>query len=327
MDLLFEMAQFIKTIQNFAFQNNLWVEGSRIIVGVSGGPDSTCLLDILTFLRPKYKFELHVAHVSYGLRGKDSDKDELFVRKLGEKYGVQVSVLKPKKSDYKGNLENSLRDIRYEYFENLRTEMGFDLIAVAHNQDDQTETVLMRIIRGGGLNGLSAMKAKSGNIIRPLLGTSKEHILAYNKEKKLKFRLDKSNKDLSFTRNKIRHDLLPYLEKKFNPAVKETIANWSMTVADDYDFINRQSERFALAKCKNKCANFSAQAFLNLHIAIQRQALRNICRELSTSEYDIESGQVAEIIKLINSDKKKSPKSQIGGLNVLKKGDNIEIFC
>ena len=321
------MAQFIKTIQNFAFANNLWEKGSKIVVGVSGGPDSACLLDILSKLAPKYDFKLHIAHVNYALRGKDSIGDELFVRQLSEKYNIPLSVHTPNKSQYKGNLENSLRNIRYEYFESLRKELGFDLIAVAHNQDDQAETVLMRIIRGGGLNGLSAMKVKSGNLIRPLLGTSKEQILAYNKQHKLKFRLDKSNKEEKFMRNKIRHKLIPYLEKSFNPSIKKTLGDWSIAVADDYDFIDSSAERFALSVCKNKCAHFSAKEFLRLNIAIQRQALRIIFRQIKDCKYDIESKQAEELLKVIKSTKNKSPKAQIGGLKVLKKGDNIEIFC
>ena len=227
------MAQFVKTIQNFAFLNDLWEKDSKIIVGVSGGSDSVCLLDVLNKLAPKYGFQLHIAHVNYGLRDKASDLDEVFVRKLAAKYELPLSVLIAKKRQYSGNLESNLRKIRYDYFEELRLEIGFDNVAVAHNQDDQAETVLMRIIRGSGLNGLSAMKAKSVKIIRPLLGTSKGDILAYVKENKLKYRTDKSNADIKFLRNSIRHGLLPYLEKNFNPSIKKTLSEWSIAVACD----------------------------------------------------------------------------------------------
>ena len=319
--------QFIKTIQNFAFQKNLWEKESKIIIGVSGGSDSSCLLDVLSKLAPKYNFKLHIAHVNYGLRGEDSIKDELFVRKLSEKYAIPLSVHIPEKSQLKGNLENKLRKIRYDFFEKLRVELEFDLIAVAHNQDDQAETVLMRIIRGSGLNGLSAMKAKNSNIIRPLLQTNKLDILTYLKENKLKYRTDLSNKNKKFTRNNIRHGLLPYLEKNFNPSVKKTISEWSMTVADDYDFISQESERFVHAVCKNKCAHFAATDFLDLHVAVQRQALRGIFAAMMDNVDDIESMQIEELLKVIKSTKKKTPKAIIGGLNISKKSDSIEIFC
>ena len=321
------MANLVKKIQNYAFQNNLWEKDSKIILGVSGGPDSVFLLDFFSKLKKKYNLELYIAHVNYSLRGKDSKRDELFVRELGKKYDVEVNVLRPKKSEYEGNLENSLRKIRYDYFEKMRQKFGFDLIAVAHNQDDQAETVLMRIIRGSGLNGLSAMKAKSGKIIRPILQISKADILAYNKQNKLEYRTDKSNSNTKFARNKIRHMLLPYLEKNFNPGIKKTLSEWSFVVADDYDFVDKNAERFAESICKNKCGHFSAKKIMTLHPAMQRQVLRNIFLKLKNNVVDIENKQIEEMLKVIKSAKSKTQKAVIGGLNILKKGDKVEIFC
>ncbi|EKD46425.1 MAG: hypothetical protein ACD_67C00239G0002 [uncultured bacterium] len=321
------MTQLIKTIQNFAFQNSLWEKNSKIILGVSGGSDSSCLLDIFSKLKPKCNLEIHVAHVNYGLRGKDSDQDEEFVKKLAEKHGFKITVLKAKKRQVKGNLESNLREIRYAFFEKLRNDLDFDLIAVAHNQDDQAETVLMRILRGSGLSGLSAMKAKTKNVIRPLLQTSKKEILAYLKQNKLKFRTDKSNLDTKFTRNSIRHDLLPYLEKNFNPSIKQTLSQWSLSVADDYAFIQESAGSFTQAACKNKGAHFTFQEFEKLSFSIQRQVLRNIFELLKNTTKDLENKQIEELLKVTRSSKSKSQKAVIGGLNISKKGDKIEIFC
>lgn len=319
--------QFIKTIQNFAFQNDLWQKGSRIVVGVSGGPDSVCLLDVLSALAKKYDLQLHIAHVNYQLRGQDSEKDERLIHELGKKYNLPVSILKPKKSQYKGNLENCLRNIRYEFFEKIRNDLDFDLIAVAHNQDDQAETVLMRIIRGSGLHGISSIKAKNRNVIRPLLNTSKKEILAYNKQNELKFRLDKSNNELVFSRNKVRHELIPYLEKHFNPSIKSTLGDWTKIVADDYEYIEQEAERFALVACKNKYADFLATDFLDLHASIQRQVLRNIFSKIKGDLKNIESKQIEELRKVIKSTKSKTSKANTGGLNIMKNGDKVKIFC
>ncbi|MEI7890536.1 MAG: tRNA lysidine(34) synthetase TilS [bacterium] len=321
------MARFVKKIQNFSFENNLWEKNSKIIVGVSGGSDSACLLNILNILKDKYNFDLHVAHVNYGLRGKDSDQDEAFVKKIAKAYDMAVSVLRPKKSQYKGNLENSLREIRYDFFEKLRKKNNFDLIAVAHNQDDQAETVLMRIIRGSGLNGIGAMRAKSGNIIRPLLETSKADVLLYMKENKLKYQTDKTNFDFKFTRNSIRHGLLPYLEKNFNPKIKETLSGWSHMVSNDYDFIDRNAQSFAELKHKNKCSNFLVSEFFQMHPSLQCQALKIIGKKLKGDNFNLENSQVSEIIKVIKSEKNKSQKASIGGLNISKKGAKVDIRC
>jgi hypothetical protein len=248
--------------------------------------------------------------------------------------------------------------MRYKFFEDVRKKRGFDLIAVAHNMDDQAETVLMRIIRGSGLNGLGAMKAKVNSIVRPLLSISRKEILAYIEQKNLVYRVDKSNFDTKFTRNSIRHGLLPYLEKNFNPAIMKTLSEWSTSVAEDYDFIDKSAERFVLKVCKPphqcqntqindtlslsaqayppvhvrnywcggkiKCGNFSAESFLKLHPSIQRQVLRNVLEKLRGIQ-DVENKQIEELIKVIKGGKSKTSKASIAGLNISKNGDKVSI--
>jgi tRNA(Ile)-lysidine synthase len=320
------MAKFIKRVQNFSSQYELWEKGSKIIVGVSGGPDSVCLLDMLCVLAKKYDFKLQIAHVNYGLRGQDSIGDEKLVKKLAEKYRLKLSILRSKKSLYKGNIENTLRNIRYEYFEKLRVKSEFDLVAVAHNQNDQAETVLMRIIRGAGLNGLSAMRPKTGKIIRPLLQISRTEIVAYLKEKKLIYRMDKSNEKVDILRNKIRQELLPHLQKKYNAAIIETLADFSFSVADDYDFIKESAKNFVNSVCKKNKAIFFDIDFLVLHRALQRQILRELIMRIKGQVKDVEYGHIEEIRKVIKSSKNKTKNATIGGLKISKKGAKIEIF-
>lgn len=320
------MARFIKKIQNFSSQYGLWEKGSRIIVGVSGGPDSVCLLDVLAFLSKKYEFELKIAHVNYGLRGQDSLRDEKFVKEIGKKYGFRVNILRPEKNQYKGNLENVLRNIRYKYFEKLRIEFGFDFVAVAHNQNDQAETVLMKILRGAGLNGLAAMRPKSGKIIRPFLQASRQDILSYLKEKDLCYRSDVSNEEVDILRNKIRIKLLPQLQKEYNSAIIETLAKFSFSIVDDYEFINEKAESFLKGVFEENKVVFFDKDFLSLSRSIQRQVLRRIFATFNFGLKDITFNQVEEIIKVIKSDKKKSKKALIGGLKISKKGARIEIL-
>jgi tRNA(Ile)-lysidine synthase len=151
-------------------------------------------------------------------------------------------------------------------------------------------------------------------------------IVAYNKQKKLVYRVDKSNKDTKFIRNKIRHGLLPYLEDNFNPAIKKTLSEWSVSVADDYDFISQSAERLARGICKNKCRSFSAKAFFALPISIQREFLRNVFKTFKKGLVDIENKQIAELLKVIKSGKNKNQKAIIGGLNISKKGDKVDMF-
>lgn len=314
---------FIKKVQNFAFANDLWEKNSKIVLAISGGPDSVCMLSIMAYLAPKYNFKLHIAHVNYDLRGKDSEKDELFVKELAKEFGIEISVLKVDKMSNKSNLEEKLRNIRYKFFEELRKKLNFDLIAVAHNKDDQVETALLRIIRGTGLYGLASMRAKNENIIRPLLGSSREEIILYLKEKKLKFRIDKTNRQSDFTRNKVRNKLIPYLEKKFNPSVKENIHNLATLAGHDYKYIDKQAKKIQPKIFSDSEISFKANDFEKYDICLQKAALRNYIRHIKKELTNIENSNIEEIIKIVKSNKSKSQKMTFKGLKIVKNGDIV----
>lgn len=316
--------KFVKNVQNTAHKYDLWQRGDKIIVCVSGGPDSVCLLDVLAFLAPKYNFSLRIAHVNYGLRGKDSEADEVFVRSLAKKYDLPLNVIRANKP--KMTSEEQMRDFRYAFFEKLRKKYDFDLIAVAHNRDDQVETVLMRIIRGSGMKGLSAMQARNGAVIRPLLQISRQIILAYLKENKLSYRIDKSNLDIKYLRNKVRNRLIPYLERNFNPSVRETIFNWSASVADDYALLEQyERETQICKKSKGQTVSFSVRQMLTLHSSSQKRAIRNAMSQVLGSTKGILVAHVEEILKIVKSGKNKPQKTSLIGLNIERKGDKLQI--
>lgn len=317
------MTSLIKKIQNTAFQNNLWTKGSKIILGVSGGPDSVCLLDVFSKLRKKYDLQLLIAHVNYGLRGKDSDRDEELVRKSAEKHGLEIEVSHPefRRLNLRKISENELRNIRYAFFEKVRRKNHFDLIAVAHNLDDQVETYLMRIIRGAGLQGLVAMKYKTGNIIRPLLGISRKEILEYLKNNHLKFRIDKTNREIHFLRNKIRHRLLPELEKNYNPRVRKTIFNATASIAEDYSFLSELAE-----KKYHQNKELRVSRLLALHPALQRRILLRAISEKKAGLEEVTSAHIEEILKILRSTKKKPQFVIFKGLKIERKGDRMTIL-
>lgn len=321
------MKNLIKTIQNTAFREGLWQKGSKIVLGVSGGPDSVCMLDALAKIAPKCDLELIVAHINYGLRGKDSDKDEEFVRDLAEKHNLEIAVLPKtrfskilKPSFRKKPSENELREIRYNFFEEVRRENDFDSITVAHNADDQVETFLMRVIRGAGLIGLSAMKYKTGKIIRPLLGISRKEILEYLKTCKIKYRIDKTNKQAIFFRNKIRNQLIPYLKKNFNPRIKETISGAVNSIAEDADLLEKIAEEFC-AKKKELCVS----EILALHPSLQRRIILKFVGKVKKDLKDIESAHVREILKALKSTKGKRQVVVFKGLKLTRIGDKVII--
>lgn len=203
--------------------------GSKIIVAVSGGPDSVALLAMLVRLREKHRFTLRVAHVNYQLRGRDSARDEVLVRKLCKNWSVPLSLLHPKTSP-KNNTEERLRIIRYHFFERLRKQFGFDLIATAHTMNDVAETLLLNLIRGSGSRGLSPFQRPLPSIVRPFVHFQKSDLGRFLTDEKIPFRIDRSNQSKRFTRNRVRHELLPLLET-FNPRIIETLARTAAILA------------------------------------------------------------------------------------------------
>jgi tRNA(Ile)-lysidine synthase len=297
------MGAFIKRIQNTAHTYKLWSEGSRILVGVSGGPDSMCLLHVLVRLAPKYHWQLHLAHVNYGLRGEDSNKDEGLVKDMARTYNLPCAILRPR-IEQSANLEEYLRDIRYQFFNETRMRYEFHTIAIAHTQNDQAETVLMRLLRGTGLSGLSSMKPKNGTIIRPLLFTDRKHINAYNARHSVAFRLDQSNQDPRFLRNKIRHELIPFLEERYNPSLIKTLSQTARLLSDDYTALLDHTKNTLIPTEHHAYSiSFSREAFFALSDSDQKMFLRQNCSFLYGNTKGITLQHIEETIAFLNHHK------------------------
>ncbi|MCM8779945.1 MAG: tRNA lysidine(34) synthetase TilS [Candidatus Omnitrophica bacterium] len=272
---------FIQKIKNTIKKNNLIQKNDSVLVAVSGGPDSVALLYGLCALRKELKFELCVAHLDHGLR-QDSVKDREFVLNLAKKLKIPAVIGRVDIGKFSGtgSLEEIARNERQKFLFRVAKRCRANKIAIGHTRDDQAETVLMRIIRGTGLYGLNAILPKrkiSGfTVIRPLIEVSRRQIESYLKKKKIKARLDKSNLEDIYFRNKIRNILLPLLEKEFNPNIKGALANLAETAAADYDYL------FKKAGCLNpkpkaqnpKLIKFDLGKLGRLHPAMLRMALR-----------------------------------------------------
>jgi len=204
--------------------------GERIAVAVSGGADSVALLLLLLELRDELGIVLSVAHFHHRIRGQEADADQQFVAELARNFSLELhsgSVDVPAYArDHKLSLESAARELRHGWFAELVQDRRADKIATAHTLDDQAETVLMRILRGTGVRGLAgiAPEQQEKHLIRPLLGASRPEIEAYLRSVQQPWRTDSSNQDLSHTRNRVRHRLLPLLEKDFNPSIRQTLA-------------------------------------------------------------------------------------------------------
>src|SRR5262245_45824954 len=230
-----------KRFLTFIHSHRLLVPGDRVLVAVSGGPDSVALLHILYELREELGLRLEVAHLQHGIRGVEAQEDARFVAELAEKLGLplhlkEIDLPRMRSAAGKGNLETLARVERYRFFATVARERKLGKIATAHTRDDQAETVLMWLLRGSGLKGLGGMPLlhpldganaePAGRllVVRPLLYISRAEIEVYLKEKDLTFRLDRSNQDPSFLRNWIRLKLIPQLKEKIDCNLTERLA-------------------------------------------------------------------------------------------------------
>lgn len=200
-------------------------------VAVSSGCDSVCLLDVLARLAPTWQLRLVVLHVNHRLR-RESEEDEKFVRALAASYGLDCLVDRPELGE--GNLEENAREARLAFFR----ASGCDRVATGHTLDDQAETVLFRILRGTGLTGLAGIRPVADKLVRPLLETRRGDIRTWVKEHRLEFREDASNSESRFARNRIRHELLPQLERDWNPRLTEVLAGMATVAAEEDRYLD-----------------------------------------------------------------------------------------
>lgn len=216
--------------------------GGKVIVAVSGGPDSVALLHVLYRLRAELGFDLHVGHVNHRLRGEEACADADYVRRLAERLEVPVTVEEAPVADVARALgisvEEGGRIVRYRFYRRLLSEVGASKVALGHNRDDQAETVLMRLLRGSGPAGLAGMRAvRDGWIIRPLLKVPRSAIETYCDEHALEPRHDPSNREPIYLRNRIRNELIPLLEREFNPGLRLLLANLAEVMRAEDDLL------------------------------------------------------------------------------------------
>ena len=225
---------------------NLIESGDKIVLGVSGGPDSICMLEILNSLKNELNFEIVVAHINHGLR-ENATIDEQYVENYCKKLNVEYYVLRVKLKEYakenKFGLEEAGRKVRYDFFDEILEKTGSNKIAIAHNKNDRVETIILNILRGSGVLGLKGIEAKNNKYIRPLLEIDREEIEKFCIQNNIEPRIDESNFENEYSRNKVRNIVLPYIKDEFNPNIIETITRLSDIVSEENEFLEKETKK------------------------------------------------------------------------------------
>lgn len=279
----------------------------KIVLGVSGGPDSITMLDILRQIQEEFDFEIVVAHINHMIR-KEAIQDEEYVKKYCEKNSIEFFVKRIDVMSVANNrkigTEEAGRFVRYEFFDEILKQTESNKIAIAHNKNDKVETIIMHLLRGSGLSGLKGIEPIRGNIIRPLIECEREEIEKYCDENRLEPRIDKTNFENDYTRNKIRNIVIPYIEKELNPNIIETIDRLSEVVKKE----DRYLEKVALdvydkilIKQEPGQIILELKEFNEQDEVIKSRIILYTVKKLFGSSQGIEKIHINDIIKLCNN--------------------------
>lgn len=308
-----------RAVQEAARRDGLFPPGETVVVGVSGGPDSLCLLDVLRDLAPELGIALHVAHLHHGLRGPEADADAAFVARLAAEWSLPCTI---GQEDVRAlaareglSLEEAARQARYTFLAGVAEAVGSRTIAVAHQADDQVETVLMHLVRGSGLAGLRGMRPRMRLtefhgllrppppdlwLVRPLLGVWRREIEAYLQAKGLTPRFDRSNIDQTLFRNRLRHEVLPFLER-LNPRLRAVWWRMAEVLAADYAFLEQTLQQVwptVVAVEEPDRIVFDLGRWSALPLSLRRMALREAAFRLAHRLRDLGFAHVEEAIRL-----------------------------
>ena len=298
--------------------------GERIGVAVSGGADSVALLRLLLELREECGMVLAVVHFNHKLRGRDSQADEGFVRKLAEKYGLEVFVAREdiaaRTKRERGNVEEVSRRARYAFFEKLAKGKFLAKIAVAHTADDQAETVLAHILRGTGVSGLRGIHPQTGIVFRPLLAVRRAALRRYLKSRKQDWREDATNRDTKRTRARIRQKLLPMLEKQFNAGVVGHLCQLAALAGDDEQFLETHISEWLRSwtqRTKHEVI-VDLSGLRQLPRALKTRALRTIVAATKTRGGQLSLQHVDGIVDLAERQESGKKIQLPGGVEILR---------
>ena len=296
--------EVLKTIKKY----NLIESGDKLVLGVSGGPDSISMLNVLREIAEDetidLKFQIVVSHINHNIR-KEAKEDEEFVKKYCDENNIKffsksIDVEKIANNSKIG-IEEAGRKVRYEFFDEVLNKTNSNKIAIAHNKNDKVETMIMNVLRGSGLLGLKGIEPKRGKYIRPLIEIEREKIEEYCEEKNLNPRIDKTNFDNTYSRNKVRNEVIPYIKQEFNPNIIKTLDRLSELVKEEDTYVEKQVEKAykeIFIEENNEEIILNLKKFNNYEKVIKSRIVLYTITRLFGSSKGIEKIHIDDILKL-----------------------------
>ena len=313
-----------KKVKDFIEQYKMVNDQDKIIIGVSGGADSVCLLFALKKLRDELGFDFNVVHVNHGLRGESADRDEEFVKECCEKLDVPCYTFRVNVKDVarreKLSIEEAGRNLRRQIFEKVMKETGSNKIALAHHQNDNAETLLMNLVRGSGIRGVSGIKPVSGHYIRPLLCLTRGEIEEFLEEEEISFCVDETNEEVHFIRNRIRNVVVPNLEKVNSKAIihmnetmnhlreierfmemkTEEVFSQVVHVRDSSTHRRNNQKGQGIEKVESSGCYIQEKGFITQPLVIQKAIIKKVMERVSREKKDISRVHVEQVLELFN---------------------------
>jgi len=277
----------------------------KVVVAVSGGADSVCLVSVLLGLKDEFGISLHIAHLDHGLRGEESDADARWVEALAHTLELPITVerrdVQKRAKNEKGSLEELAREIRYAFLSEVADEVQAEKIAVGHTLNDQAETVLLSLIRGAGIRGVRGMLPRLGKVIRPLIEVSRDEVVAHLRSVGLAYREDSSNLEARFLRNRLRSELIPLMKSEFNSRVLESLSRYAELAGaeDSYlETVARGAFSSVLLRRSPTALVLDWRALARLHPALARRVVRTAIEEMKGDLRRMRSGHILSALRL-----------------------------
>jgi tRNA(Ile)-lysidine synthase len=320
----------LRTVRGTIEKYGMFKAGDTVVVALSGGPDSVAMLHVLNSLKGIYRIKLHAAHLEHGLRGEESLEDMRFVEQICQAVSIPLTTQRAKVPDAASSgglsVEAVARKIRYAFLERVLGEVGGNKIATGHNADDQAETVLLNILRGAAMAGLSGVRpAVESRIVRPLIEATRDEIIAYLDEKKIDYRIDSSNTDERYERNKVRSTLIPLIKEQFNPRIVESLARTAsvFSMIDAHFRAEVAAARELCCRTEDGRSIVDLEAFKDLPRVIKLFTFYSILRSVEGDEQVVSFDSLNAILNLAVRSKSGSQIDIGSGIVALKEYDKL----